>query len=306
MGELFAFASALSWSFAVILFRRALGGAETTALAANVYKSLGALLLMSLTWAISDALFGATRGPGLGFDRSAENWLRLVASGVLGISISDVLFFHALSRLGPGRLTVVECAYAPAIVLFSVPLLGERPGAGVGLGALLVAGGVLVVTWPGRRPAQAPNPREAPVAGALFGLASMLTVALAIVIAKPAFQTGSLAEVAAIRLFAGCAALLAYALPSRARRAELAGLRSPAARRALLPATFLGSWLSAFCWVGGFKYADASTAAVLNQTTTVFTLLLARVLLGEPLTPRRLTGVVLGFAGALVVVLSRA
>jgi drug/metabolite transporter (DMT)-like permease len=303
LGEALSLASALSWSVAVVLFRRVFDGdAPVSPFALNLFKNAVAILLMTGT------LLVLGEPPNL--DRSAEDWLRLVASGVLGIGISDLLFFHALRRLGAGRLTVVECAYAPSVALFGILLLGEVPTLGDALGAALVAAGMLVMTAsrpgrPGPSPAPAAAAGESPVVGALLGLGAMLTVAAAIIVAKPAFESGGLVEVALIRLVSGAGALLIFSMPSRARRAELAVLRPSPAWRVMIPAAVLGSWLSMLLWVGGFKYTDAATAAVLNQTTTVFTLLLARVMLGEPLTGRRVAAVALGFSGASCVLLLR-
>ncbi len=302
LGEALSLASALSWSVAVVLFRRVFAGeAPVSPFALNLFKNVVAILLMTATLLVL--------GESVNTARTAEDWIRLIASGVLGIAISDLLFFHALRRLGAGRLTVVECAYAPSVALFGMLMLGEVPTAGDALGAGLVAAGMLVMATgrpsPGGRGA-AGEPEASPIAGALFGLGAMLTVAAAIIVAKPAFESGGLVEVALIRLVSGAVALMLFTLPSRTRRAELAVLRPSPAWRAMIPAAVLGSWLSMLLWVGGFKYTDAATAAVLNQTTTVFTLLLARVMLGEPLTGRRISAVLLGFSGALCVLLTRA
>jgi drug/metabolite transporter (DMT)-like permease len=54
-------------------------------------------------------------------------------------------------------------------------------------------------------------------------------------------------------------------------------------------------------WLGGMKLAPASVAAVLNQTSNVFVFLLAAVFLRERITRTRLAGILLGVAGAFVV-----
>jgi drug/metabolite transporter (DMT)-like permease len=296
IGEAMALASALCWSVSVILFRRLFARGEgISPFAMNLFKNVVAIVFMA-------ALLLVTGGT-LNTDRSAEAWLRLIVSGILGIGVSDMLFFHALRRLGPGRLTVVECLYSPAVALFGVLLLGEVPTPAYALGAGLVVAGMLVVTRDER--GKGADTGESPLSGALFGMGAMLTVALAIVVAKPAFDTGSLVEVALIRILSGTGALLLWMLPSAERRAAVTILRPSPLWGAMLPATLLGTCISMLFWVGGFKYTDAATAAVLNQTTTVFTLLLARMMLGEPLTPRRVAGVVLGFSGAVCVMLVR-
>jgi len=47
---------------------------------------------------------------------------------------------------------------------------------------------------------------------------------------------------------------------------------------------FFGSYLSLLCWLAGFKYAQAGIAALLNQTSTVLIVLLAAIVLKQPLT----------------------
>ena len=215
IGEAMALASALCWSVSVILFRRLFARGEgISPFAMNLFKNVVAIVFMA-------ALLLVTGGT-LNTDRSAEAWLRLIVSGILGIGVSDMLFFHALRRLGPGRLTVVECLYSPAVALFGVLLLGEVPTPAYALGAGLVVAGMLVVTRDER--GKGADTGESPLSGALFGMGAMLTVALAIVVAKPAFDTGSLVEVALIRILSGTGALLLWMLPSAERRAALRAL----------------------------------------------------------------------------------
>jgi len=73
--------------------------------------------------------------------------------------------------------------------------------------------------------------------------------------------------------------------------------------RTLVPASVLGSYVAMLLWLGGFKWASASTASVLNQLSTVFTIVLAWIFLGERLSLRRALGAALAVAGALLVLL---
>jgi len=57
-------------------------------------------------------------------------------------------------------------------------------------------------------------------------------------------------------------------------------------------------------WLGGLKYAQASVAAVLNQTATIFTILLAALILREPLTRFRIVAAALAMAGVLLITLT--
>jgi len=67
--------------------------------------------------------------------------------------------------------------------------------------------------------------------------------------------------------------------------------------RKLLVAAFIGQFLSMVFWLGGYKFTSASVAAILNESSSVFILLLAWAWLKEPLSRRALAGVVLTVAG---------
>ena len=52
----------------------------------------------------------------------------LVVSGLLGIAIADTLVFMALRRLGAALLAIVDCIYAPTVILLSVMVLDVAEG----------------------------------------------------------------------------------------------------------------------------------------------------------------------------------
>ncbi len=290
LGEICALAAALCWSVSLVLFKRT---EQVSPQGLNLFKNVVAIALLALTLAVL----------GRGFDttRPAGDWLRLVASGVLGIAIADTLVFMALRRLGAGLLAVVDCAYAPTIVCLSVFALHEQVGAQFAFGAALVLGGVLAAALERRGPAQ---PKV--LGGVLLGLTGIVAMGVGVILAKPVLARGDLVEVTIIRLVAGVAGQLVWMAAVPAERDALTVLRPSRSWRTLVPAAVLSSYLSMLLWLGGFKWAPASRAAVLNQLTTVFTIVLARVFLGEALPLRRALAAVAAIAGALMVLLSRA
>jgi drug/metabolite transporter (DMT)-like permease len=66
----------------------------------------------------------------------------------------------------------------------------------------------------------------------------------------------------------------------------------------------LGSYVAMLLWLGGFKWASASIAAVLNQLSSIFTMILARVVLLEPVTPRRALGAAVAVGGAVLILVT--
>lgn len=297
LGEALALGSALTWSTGIILFKRS---ESIRPLGLNLFKNVVGIALLGVTLLVM--------GEGFNRERPASDWLRLVVSGILGIGIADTLVFMALRRLGPALLAIVDCVYAPTIVLVSVLFLGERVGLRFALGAALVVGGVLLATLERARPAPVvvpaadlPAARKERLTGILLGLSGIMSMALGVALSKPPLQRGSLPEVTVVRLMAGVAAQLVWIAVLPGEREALRAFVPGPAWRTLVPAAVLSAYVAMLMWLGGFKWADASVAAVLNQMSTVFTIVLARVVLGEPLTRQRAVGGVVAIAGALVV-----
>jgi drug/metabolite transporter (DMT)-like permease len=126
----------------------------------------------------------------------------------------------------------------------------------------------------------------------------MFFVAFGIVMVKPVLGTVSVLWATLVRL-AGGAAALGLLVPFLRRRREVLGPLAAAGNwKALVPASFFGSYLSLVLWMGGMKYAKASVAAVLNQLNTIFIVIIAAVVLKERLTGWKVAAVVLAFIGA--------
>ncbi len=281
----------MCWSVSLILFK---SSDEVSPLAMNLFKNVMALLLLAVTMVVL--------GQRIDTSRSTEDWLRLVVSGALGIAVADTLTFMALRKLGAGLLAVVDTAYSPTMVCLGVLALGERLSMRFVLGGLLVLVGVLVAVL--ERPSSAMDVGERR-AGIALGITGILVMGLGVILSKPVVERGHLVEVSAIRLAAGVAAQLVWVMFVPAHRSALAILKPAPSWRRLVPAAFLSAYLSMLFWLGGFKWTTAARASVLNQLTTVFTIVLARVMLGEALSKRRAAGALVAASGALVVLLAR-
>jgi drug/metabolite transporter (DMT)-like permease len=226
----------------------------------------------------------------------------VAASGLLGLAFADTLLFAALSRIGAARLAVVDTVYAPTVVLISFLFLGERFGGWFFLGALGVLGGVALASIEkGALGGLNSDLRR----GLLLAWVAISSTATGVVLVKPVLEQGNLIEVTWSRLVFGVAGQLVW----MAYRGQLSGtLRSvilPSVWRKMLPATILGTWFSLLLWLGGFKWAPASVAAVLNQLGTIYLLVLARLFLKEELRLRQAAGALLAACGALFIVLTK-
>jgi drug/metabolite transporter (DMT)-like permease len=278
------------WAFAVILFKKS--GESVHPIGLNLFKDLFALVLFLPTmW-----LFGET----LWRDAPAWEYALLLASGALGIGLGDTFFFKSLNLLGAGLTAIVDCLYSPFIIGLSLLFLGERLSVLQGIGAALVVAAVLAASlqW-----GVGLISRRDLALGILYGVLGLATMAVGIVMIKPLLERSPLLWATEVRVAGGAAALAVILLFHRRRRAIVSSVVSTSKRGwgYMLGGSFTGAYLSMALWLAGMKYTHASVASALNQTANVFIFIFAALLLREPISRRRTLGIVLGFAGAVLV-----
>jgi len=199
-----------------------------------------------------------------------------------------------------GIVSIVDCLYTPFVILCSWLMLSEQLTLAHFAGAALILSGVVISSG------HAPPPnttRGQLLAAILFGALAMGSMAFGIVIAKPVLEEFPLIWAAIIRLLAGTLALAIVALGLPTRKALWSVFRPSVAWKTSIPGACLGTYLAYVFWVAGFKYADASINAILNQTTVIFAIILATLIVKEQMTRRKLLSVMMAFAGIVITVL---
>jgi drug/metabolite transporter (DMT)-like permease len=290
LGNLFALGAAIAWAVAVVLFKKS--GEHFDAFGLNWFKSVVALLLFAVTLPLAGiAFFPGAPTPHL---------LLLLGSGVVGIAVADTLFFRTLTLIGAARAAIVSCLYTPLVAVASMLWLGESPTSKEIVGGLLVVSAVLLTQVRGISRDLAPGalPR-----GILLGALAMAANAGSVVAVKPILAAYPVVWSSGVRLVGGTLGLtlLAPAIVG-GRRGGAAVFAPQRGWWVAIPAAFLGTYLSVMLWLAGFKYGATNSAAVLNQTTTLFTVVLAAIFLRERFTPWHGAATVLAFAGAAIIV----
>lgn len=288
MGEVFSISTALIWAIAVILFRRS--GEKVHPLALNLFKNtLGMLLILPTMWLLKQSLF--LRAP-------VWEYGLLMLSGAIGIAAGDTLFFKGLNQIGAGLTSIVVCLYSPFIIVLSVVWLGDRLSPLQMLGALMVVVAVLSTV---KRGAITKVSRSDLLRGIMWGVLASGCMAVGIVMIKPLLTRSPLLWATEIRLVGAVPALGLIVAVHPLRRKVISSLKSPGSFRFTITGSFIGAYAAMIVWLAGMKYAPVSVASALNQTSSIFVVILAALFLGEPLTPRRIGAISLAFLGALLV-----
>jgi drug/metabolite transporter (DMT)-like permease len=290
LGQALAGATAIAWALAVILFKKS--GETVHPIALNLFKnSLAAVLFLPTLWLFGETLF--RRVP-------AGEYLLLMASGALGIGISDTLFFMALNRLGAGLIAIVDCLYSPFVISLSFIFLSECMTTGQFVGAAMILLGVLLA---GVERPKAGLKRKDLLLGILFGALALAGTAVGIVMIKRLLERSPLLWVTEIRLMSSIAVLMVILLLHPARRPIARSLLIAQGRAYTLSGSFVGGYVSMVAWLGGMKYTQASIAAALNQMSNIFVFIFAALLLKERVNPQRVIAIALAVGGALLITL---
>ncbi|MDJ0761391.1 MAG: DMT family transporter [Myxococcota bacterium] len=285
-----AVSAALSWAIGVILFKRC--GDHWSPMGLNLFKNAVAIVLFFPTLYIA--------GEPIIPDVPDHYWMLLAASGILGITVADTLFFMALNRLGAGLTAVVDTSYTPIMLGLSAAVLGEPIGLQVIVGAVLIAGALLVGS--ATRPAPGKTRRDV-VIGSILGVIGIFAMGISIVMIKEVLNATPYIWATSIRIIAAEVALVLMIVLSGRGREVLREFAPSQAWKTSFFASFFGTFVAMTAWIGGMKYTRVSVASLLNQLSTVFIFILATAVLKEPLTRRRIAAICLAFTGAVLIVL---
>ncbi len=292
IGEALALGSAAAWAVGVILARQL--GATLPPLVLNLMKNGLVLALLAPVVLVLHA--------GQWPQMPLRDIALVLASGVLGIAVADTLYFRALNELGAGRMGVIGNLYSPLVLIMGFLWLDERLGARQWLGFGLVGLGVLLVSRP---PSEWRTQPTHTLRGVLIGMGAIALMAIAIVMVKRILEEQPLLWITLLRLAGAVGGLLLIAAWPAMRRHRAFDARQVPWHRLVL-AALIGQGLSMVFWLGGYKYTSASVAAILNESASVFLVILAALWLREPLGRRGVVGVLLTFSGIACMLLGRA
>jgi drug/metabolite transporter (DMT)-like permease len=293
LGETLSLLSALAWAVAVILFKKSADSLSPFAL--NYFKnSLVFVLLWPTIFAVVG--WGAPAIP-------SNEWLLAMLSGFIGIGVADTLYFQALNRAGAAKTGMAATLYTPSVILLSSLFLGESLHLWQWLGVLLVLVGVVLVTY--QSTAQSSDEKTVPQTDWLpLGMAgfSVFLMAIGIVMAKPLLEKYSFLWVVQLRVIGGLLGMTVWLLFRQSPQRLWREYQQVKAWPTVLAGAFIGTYMSMVLWLAGYKYAKASIAAVLNEMSAVFIVLLASFWLKERLSLQQWLGAACCMAGIGMVV----
>jgi drug/metabolite transporter (DMT)-like permease len=289
VGEAFSLGAAALWALAVTLFHPAIEvhGAR----AVNFLKCALAATLQSLTVCILGQASGW-----LDLTWTSFGWI--AASGVIGLVLGDTALFTSVRTIGVHRTLLMQTTSPLFSALIAWFTIGEVPTSRQSIGGAVILAGIALVVSPrgGVRWA-------VPTAGLAAAVIAAVSQAGGIVLAKAGMQTVPVLPASALRLAVAAIGMGLLAALGR-RRGEIGvALRGPLLFRRVVPATFAGTYLAMFLFMGGIAFAPAAIASVLVGTVPIFSLLLDSVHRRRLPDTRSILGTLFAVAGVALLAL---
>jgi drug/metabolite transporter (DMT)-like permease len=285
IGPLAALTAALFWALATLLYSQA--GSYLSAAQLNLVKGIVACPLLVLAGWFSGQL--------LAIEGNLATYL-LLASGVIGITLGDTLYFAALRRLGPWHTMLLEYLAPPFAALLAWILLAQGMRWFEVVAALVIISGIFVVI--SEKPKSAERV-QLKMSGIAAGVGAALCQALGLVMSFHALQEFEMSPLnaALLRLLAGTFALTVALLllkPSliQSTRSALRHTSIPWLLVAIIMGTFLAIWLQQTAIV----YINPGLAQTLLATAPLW-LIPIQWFRGQPLSARSIVGAFIAVTG---------
>ena len=186
------------------------------------------------------------------------------------------------------------------MILLSAIFLSERLHLWQFAGVALVLTGIAVATW--QRAADHVDTKHLRAGVALAGMA-VFAMAAGVVMAKPLLERYDFFWIVMLRIAGGLLGMLPVIAWQRSGPALVSALRGVRHWPQIIGGSVIGEYLSMMLWLAGYKYTQASIAAVLNELAAVFIIALAALVLKEQVSRRQIAGSALAVGGVILVVL---
>ena len=286
LGDFYAILTALCWSCGVIFFE----------IAGRVLNSLQISLLKNIVGVLGFISFMILQGNPFP-DFIGQEYFILIISGIIGVAIGDILFLASLRRIGSSLSAIVSTGYTISIFILAFLMFGEVISFISYIGGLLVILGVVIGTID--RDLKR-TPKEV-LYGVSFGLLANLCTAYSVLLLRPIMDIHPVLPIALVRFSIGMIISAFGILYLNGKLALRETILKGFSNYNLLAGAFFGTFLSVIFWLAGFKYTLAGRAAIYNQLSTIFIILLASVFLNQQMTKRKWVAVSLALMGSFIV-----
>ena len=295
LGEILSLGSAITWGISVSLFK-IIGNSVSPYILNPLKNTIGTILFVLTTLLISD--ISAVNS------LSTNETLILALSGIIGITIADVLFLISLNILGTSRSAIINTIYSPMVIMLAYFILDESLTFADIVGGLMILLSILYLSF-NQEKSNISNLNK----GLIIGILAYSLMALGIIMVKPILNRFSNSIemqlwIIIFRLIPGT--LLSYITMNfmMKKKEIILQLSNKKIWPIILLGSFLGTYVGFAMWVIGMAKTSASIASILNQTSTIFIAFFGWLILKETFSRKMMICFFISIIGAFIIIIA--
>jgi len=295
LGEILSLGSAITWGISVSLFK-IIGNSVSPYILNPLKNTIGTILFVLTTLLVSD--ISAVNS------LSTNETLILALSGIIGITIADVLFLISLNILGTSRSAIINTIYSPMVIMLAYFILDESLTFADVVGGLMILLSILYLSF-NQEKSNINNLNK----GLLIGILAYSLMALGIIMVKPILNRFSNSIemqlwIIIFRLIPGT--FLSYITMSfmMKKKEIILQLSNKKIWPIILLGSFLGTYVGFAMWVIGMAKTSASIASILNQTSTIFIAFFGWLILKETFSRKMMICFFISIIGAFIIIIA--
>jgi drug/metabolite transporter (DMT)-like permease len=289
IGELFALLTSVCWSISAFAFNHAID--RVNSIQVNTDRIIFAIVLLFVTISLLD----------ISFDVSSSQLIFLFFSGAVGLVFGDSFLFKSYQHIG-ARISMLLMALSPVMsAVLAYFFLHETLTSWGFVGMIVTISGVALVVLERR---ETPSSKyKISRIGIFYGLMGALGQAGGLVLAKCAFNEGTINGFLATFIRLVSAVIILFPLVLLARRYKnpiKIYMNDPRALGANIAGTILGPYLGITFSLLAIAKAKVGIASTLMSLMPILMLPIAKYVFKENINWRAIGGAILAVAGVAI------
>jgi len=287
LGEFAALLTAFFWTITSLSFEAASN--KIGSIAVNILRLVLGFVFLSIFTLIR-------RGFVLPVDASAENWIWLSLSGLVGFVFGDLFLFKSYTMIGSRFSMLIMTLVPPVTAFFSFLILGEKLTLFHYLGMTLTFAGIVMAIFSRAGKGEKLSLKLAP-RGILYAFGGAVGQALGLVLSKLGMKDYDPFAATQIRIIAG---IFGYTILVTFL-ARWVSVMKATKNNSGMALTSLGAFFGPFLGVSfsliAIKYTEAGIASTIMALVPVFIIIPAVVFFKEKVTIPEVLGAIVSVAG---------
>ena len=294
IGEILSLASAMIWGISVSIFK-IIGEKISPFLLNPIKNTIGVICFIITCSFLSNPLSSGII--------NSNDLIILIITGIIGVGIADIMFLYSLNIVGTTRSAILNTVYSPTVVFLAYIFLNEKLSLPQFFGGILIIFAIIFSSQ-NKNQKQKQNYNW----GMFIGFLAVVLMGFAIVMTKPVLDktNGALDAqmwIAFYRLLPGV--IFSYFMMFYKMKSEeiIEQLSIKWMWKYLFIGSFLGTFIGLSVWLLGMANTTASTASLLNQTSTFFIAIFGWLIIKEQISIKMWSAIAIAMIGTYVILL---